>query len=113
MLRLIILLYYSYTSGAILPRDGIKCTQAIQFCDGDCIKCPQAVQYCYWDGTKCPQVVQIRSEMVLCVHRQCNIAAKLYQVSTSSTILQESMFYLCTSGAILRQDGTICLQVVQ
>ena len=36
-----------------------------------------------------------------------------YQVYASSTILREPLYYLSTSNAILRQDGTICAQVVQ
>ena len=57
-------LYYLYTSGTTLPRDWIKCSQAAQYCDGDCIKCPQVVQYC--------------CEIVLSVHKWYNIAARLY-----------------------------------
>jgi len=29
-----------------LPQDGIKCTQAVPYCDEDGIKCAQVVQYC-------------------------------------------------------------------
>ena len=57
-------LYYLYTSGTILRRDCIKCTQAVQYYDGDCIKCPQVVQYC--------------DEIVLSVHKWYNIATRLY-----------------------------------
>ena len=78
-------LYQVFTSGTLLLRD--------------CTKCPQVVQYC--------------DEIVSNVYKQCNIAMRLYQVSTSSTILRESLYYLCTSGAKLRQDGIICAQVVQ
>ena len=88
-----------YTSGTTLPRDWIKCSQAVQYCDGDDIKCPQVVQYC--------------DEIVPSVHRQCNIATRLYQVYTSGTILREPLYYLRTSGEILRRDGIICPQVVQ
>ena len=77
-------LYQVSTSGTILLRD--------------CTKCPQAVQYC--------------DEFVSSVHKQCNLATRLYQVSTSSTILREPLFYLRTSSVILRQDGIICPQVV-
>ena len=46
VLRLRFMLYYMYTSSSILSRDGIKCTRAVQSCDGDCPKCSQVVQYC-------------------------------------------------------------------
>ena len=59
-LALSVPLYYLYTSGTILLRDWIKCSQAVQYYDGDCIKCPQVVQY--------------RCEIVLSVHKQYNIA---------------------------------------
>ena len=57
--------------------------------------------------------MQYCDEIVSSVHRQCNIATRLYQVSTSSTILREPLYYLRTSSAILRRDGIICPQVVQ
>ena len=86
------------TSSAILRQDGTICTQVVQYCDGDCIKCTQAVQYC--------------DEIVLSVHKKCNIATRLYQVYTGSTLLRESLYYLCASSAILQQDGIICAKVV-
>ena len=73
-LALSVPLYYLYTSGTILLRDWIKCSQAVQYYDGNCIKCPQVVQYCDEYCTKCTQVVQYCHEMVSSVHKQYNIA---------------------------------------
>ena len=63
VLRLRFMLYYMYTSSSILSRDGIKCTRAVQSCDGDCTECTQVVQSC--------------REMVSSVHGQYNIAAEI------------------------------------
>ena len=81
-----------------LPQDWIKCSQAVQYYDGDCIKCPQVVQYC--------------CEIASSVNKQCNIATRLYQVSTSSTILRRDCIKCPQAVQYCGSRCSICTQVV-
>ena len=78
---------------------GLSVRRQYKIAMGDCIKCPQAVQYC--------------CEIVLSVHKWYNIATRLYQVSTSSTILRRDCVKCPQVVQYCGSHCTICAQVEQ
>ena len=110
--------YQVFTSSTISSRDGIKCSRVVPSLHFHCTNCAHLVQsrsmdwdYVYGsstilrqDGIRCMGVVTSCGKMGLGVRGEYNLTTRLYQVSTSNTILEYLLHYSETDSTILLKN---------